>query len=335
MRVLILGGTRFLSKETVRQAVARGHEVVCAARGKGGEAPDDATFVRIDRDDDDGLSALDGHFDAVIDVGRIPSHIRHAVRDLGDRADHWTFVSTISVYADNATPGQSPASGTLLDPLADNVDDTDEKAEENYGHAKVSCENFVAKAVGDKAFVVRAGLIVGPEDPSDRYTYWVERLARGGRVLAPGSPDDLVQLVDVRDLAAWLLDGAERRLVGVFDGIGAPFPRRQLLAETAAGVGTSPDLTWLDQDFLQAHNVMPWAGPRSIPLWLPQPEYAGLLTHDAGPALGAGLSTRPLPETARDTLRWLRDTGHRTSSAGLTADEERELLAAADRAAET
>lgn len=326
MRVLILGGTRFLSKETARQAAARGHEVVCAARGKGGEAPDGTTFVRIERDDEEGLSAIEGHFDAIIDVGRVPSHIRRAVGDLASRTDHWTFVSTISVYADDATPGQSAETGPLLEPLAD---DADEAAVENYGPAKVSCERTVAEAVGDKAFVVRAGLIVGPEDASDRYTYWVERLARGGTVAAPGSPDDLVQYVDVRDLATWLLDGAAAKVVGVFDGIGAPLTRGQLLGEIAAGVGATPDLTWLDQGFLQAHNVAPWMGPRSMPMWLPQPEYAGMLTHDAGPALRAGLAPRPIEQTARDTLHWLQDSGYRTSLAGLTAADEEELLAAA------
>lgn len=327
MRVLVLGGTRFLSKETARQAVARGYDVVCAARGEGGDAPDGAEFVRIQRDDEDGLAALSGHFDAVIDVGRLPSHLRRAVRDLGPRTDHWTFVSTISVYADNATPGQTPATGPLLDPLADGAD---EVAVENYGPAKVSCERAVAEAVGDKAFVVRAGLIVGPEDPSDRYTYWVDRLARGGTVAAPGSPDDIVQQVDVRDLAAWLLDGAVNRLVGVFDGVGAPLTRGQLLAETAAGVGTSPTLSWLDQDFLVAQDVQYWAGAHSLPLWLRQPDYAGMLAHDAGPALRAGLSTRPVEQTARDTLAWLRTAGHTTTGAGLTATEEQDLLAAAE-----
>ena len=189
-------------------------------------------------------------------------------------------------------------------------------------------EEAVASS-GVPAFVCRAGLIVGPEDPSGRFDYWVARLARGGEVLAPGRPDDRVQWIDVRDLAAWLVLAAETSLTGTYDGNGAPVPRGRFLAEVAEGVGpgVTPQLTWVDQDFLAEHRVQPWSGERSLPLWLPLPDYAGFMARDVTPALGAGLRTRPLADTARDTLDWLRTGPDRTVHVGLLPDDEADLVA--------
>jgi nucleoside-diphosphate-sugar epimerase len=323
MTVLILGGTVFLGRAVARRALDAGHDVTCAARGLSGAVPEGVRFVRVDRDHPAGLSALDGRrFDAVVDVARRPSHVRRALAVLGDRAGHWTFVSTCSVYADHATPGQRAESAGVLAAAAPEVDDADG---EQYGPCKVTGEEAVA-STGLPAFVCRAGLIVGPEDPSDRFAYWVARLARGGEVLAPGRPDDRVQWIDVRDLAAWLVTAAETGLTGTFDGIGVSVPRGRFLAEVAEGVGVTPQLTWVDQDFLTEHGVQPWMGERSLPMWLPQPEYAGFMARDVSPALGSGLVTRPMTDTARDTLEWLRTGPDRALRVGLDPDDEADVL---------
>jgi len=172
---------------------------------------------------------------------------------------------------------------------------------EAYGPMKVACEDLVTAGAAS-SMLVRPGLIVGPGDGSGRFSYWPERLARGGEVLAPGSPDDVVQVIDVRDLAAWLLDAARAGTTGAFDGVGETRPLTQLLDEVAAGVGAEPTFTWVDSDFLSSQDVQPWAGEGSIPLWLPRPEYDGMMSHSPEPAIAAGLRLRPVAETARDTL---------------------------------
>src|SRR5262249_39555218 len=145
-----------------------------------------------------------------------------------------------------------------------------------YGAAKVACE----QAVGDGAFICRAGLIVGPEDPTGRFTYWPARLARGGEVLAPGAPDDAVQVIDVRDLAQWIVQAAEVRMIGTYDAIGPSLTRGTVLTECTAALGVPCTLTWVDRAFLDKHDVRRWAGARSLPLWLPLPEFAGFMTRD-------------------------------------------------------
>ncbi|MDP3893192.1 MAG: epimerase, partial [Nocardioides sp.] len=170
----------------------------------------------------------------------------------------------------------------------------------------------------------------GPGDPSGRFAYWPARLADaapGAAVLAPGAPDEPVQLIDVRDLAAWIVDSAEQQRTGTFDAVGHVTTRQALLEEVAVGVGTAPGLVWVPAGFLAEHDVRPWSGPRSLPLWVPLPEYAGLMAHDAAPSFAAGLTTRPLADTARDTLDWLRATPYATVT-GLTRDEEAEALRA-------
>lgn len=323
MRLLVLGGTVFLSREVATEALRRGHEVTCACRGSSGPVPDGARHVAWDRADGEVPAALRrGGFDAVVDVARHPSYVRTAVAGLPDA--HWVFVSTISVYADSATPGGGPGTLPVLDPV--HTDEDPFASPEAYGAMKVSCEQAVQAGTASST-VVRPGLIVGPGDPSGRFTYWPVRLADGGEVLAPGSPEEPVQVVDVRDLGAWLVTLAERRAPGVLDGTGRATARRVFLEQVAAGVGAEPELTWVDQEFLATHEVAPWAGDRSLPVWLPQPDHAGLMDHDVEPAYAAGLTTRPLADTARDTLAWQRadPTAART---GLSRADEAAVLAA-------
>lgn len=325
MRLLVLGGTMFLSRATAAAAVARGHDVVCASRGESGPLPDGVRFVRYDRTVDDPPVAEVGPVDAVVDVARHPSRVRTAVAAWPDA--HWVFVSTVNVYPDSTERGRTPATAPLHEPLHEDVPlDGDPLA---YGRMKVGCEQAV-RAGAASATVVRPGLIVGPEDPTCRFGYWPERLAGTGpddEVLAGGAPDDVVQVIDVRDLAAWLVDLAEARTVGDFDGVGPVTAIGDLLAQVAQGVGADPRLTWVPSEVLEEQRVAPWMGPRALPLWLPRPEHDGMMSHDPAPSLAAGLATRPVAETARDTLAWLREHPEAPREA-LTRDEEAAVLAA-------
>src|SRR5262245_32496362 len=320
MRLLILGGSQFLGRAIAVHACAAGHNVTCAARGLAGPIASGARFVYVDRDVSNGLEPLAREeFDAVVDVSRHPGQVRRAVAALKRQTRHWTFVSTVSVYADNRTPGQRADTAPLQAPSPPEIEHS---REDIYGAAKVACE----QAVGEGAFICRAGFIVGPEDPTGRFTYWPARLARGGEVLAPGTPEDAVQFIDVRDLAQWIVHAAQAQLTGIFDGIGPSRTRGELLAECAAALGSSCTFTWFDRAFLEQQDVRRWAGPRSLPLWLPLPDFAGFATRDTTPARAAGLTVRALSETARDTLDWLRAADG--AVVGLTIDEEKDVLAA-------
>ncbi|MFI6824278.1 NAD-dependent epimerase/dehydratase family protein [Micromonospora sp. NPDC050187] len=326
MRLLILGGTQFLGRAMARLAVAQGHDVTCVARGASGAPVAGVRFVAADRSDPAGLAPLDGErFDAAIDVTRWLDQTHHTIAALADRVDHWSFVSSISVYAGFAAPGGGVADTPLLPPAPDGVTGPGPDFTW-YGECKVSIERAYAEAV-ERLFVCRAGLIIGPEDPSDRFPYWVRRLAAGGEVLAPGAPDDPVQYVDVDDLAAWLLHAAVTGLTGTYDGIGAAVPRAEALRGIAAGVGSpEPRLTWVDTDFLQAREIRPWSGERSLPLWVPGAEWAGFLARDARPALAAGLVTRPVAETARRTLAWMDADPGAVRQGGLDPADEAAVL---------
>ena len=320
MRLLILGGTQFLGRAIAAHACAIGHDVTCAARGVTGKVPDRARLIPVDRDTPNGLAPLDGEaFDAVVDVSRHPGQVRRAVAALKHRVEHWTFVSTVTAYADNRTTGQRAVNAPLRAPTAPEIEHS---TDETYGSAKVACE----QAIGANAFICRSGLIAGPEDPTGRFTYWPMRLASGGEVLVPGTPDDAVQLIDVRDLAQWIVHAAQTRLTGYFDGIGPTYTRGQFLADCAEAVGSSCTFTWVDRAFLESHDVKRWSGPRSLPLWLPLPEFAGFNTRDTSPARQSGLTLRAISETARDTLSWARTAGG--LAIGLTADEEKAALKA-------
>lgn len=331
MKTLVFGGTRFLSHAVAGEAVRRGHEVVCAARGESGPVPPGARLIRVDRDDPDGLKPLVGeHFDAVVDTS-IMSHrwVADALRAVAEKAGHWTFVSSVSVYADHSQPGQTVHS-PLLQPrpvhatLADRDGDPD-----LYGAVKVAGENTVREVLADRAFIARAGLLVGPGDLTDRFGYWPTRFARGGRVLVPDTPDLPAQYVDVADLAAWIIGSGERGLTGTFDAIGPSRPLPDLLRAIADVVGVDVDLVPMTEAALEAAGVQAWMGPRSLPLWLPRSHF-GMCAHDERPALDAGLSPRPLDEVVLRALAYERERGvDRERRAGLLPAEEAEVLAGA------
>ncbi len=325
MRLLVLGGTAWLGGEVVRAALVRGDEVACLARGTS-DVPVGALLVRADRDDPQCYSALEGHFDAAIDLTRDPTHARGAVSALRDRVPHWVFVSTCSVYADDATPGQDE-SGPLLPAL------TGAYTMERYGEAKVACEEAVLSSYGiEHAMIARAGLITGPGDHSDRTGYWPLRFAHpasdDGAVLVPDAPDAAVQLIDVRDLATWLVDGAAHRTSGVFNAMAQHVPLPEYLDTARQVAGHTGRVVPVDQEWIAARDIAPWSGPRSFPIWLPQPDFAGFSTRRVDAALGAGLRPRLLAESIRDTLKWeLRGGPGRQRRAGLSPGDERELLA--------
>ncbi|HXH79927.1 epimerase [Nocardioides sp.] len=314
MRLLVLGGTKFLSLSVAQQAVDRGWEVTCACRGSS-PVPDGATHLPWDRSTDAPIGLQEGTWDAVVDVARLPSHVRRAVEIVA--RPHWVFVSTINVYADNGSSAMEP----LVEPVSDDVDLAEDP--DAYGPMKVACEEIVATGT-TSSMIVRPGLIVGPGDGSGRFSYWPDRLSRGGEVLAPGSPDDVVQVIDVRDLAAWILDACEARTTGAFDAVGQLLGLGDLLDEVAAGVSDGVSgrraFTWVDSDFLTEQGVEPWAGDGSVPLWLPRPEYDGMMSHSPQPALDTGLRLRPVAETAHDTLG--------ETAVGISPEREAEVLAA-------
>jgi len=326
--LLVLGGTSWLGGTVARHAVDRGHRVTCLARGESGAAPAGVEWVRADRDHPAAYDEVgDRVWDAVVEVSWQPRFVRAALQRLAASTDHWVYVSSGSVYADDATPGQGE--DARLHPPYDGPEPVDWEV---YGPAKVACEQACIDAMGqDHVLLARAGLIGGYGDRSDRLGYWAGRVARapdGEAVLVP--PLDVpVQVVDVDDLAAWLVTAAERRTAGVFNALGDTTTLRAVLDACVAAAGTRPRLVEATQDWLVEHNVEPWMGPESLPVWLPQPEYAGFMTRRTEAGRSAGLAPRPLAETVTATLRWERERGlTRDRRAGLSPRHEQELLEA-------
>ncbi|HZQ80756.1 MAG TPA: NAD-dependent epimerase/dehydratase family protein [Gaiellaceae bacterium] len=316
MRILVLGGTQFVGRHVVELALAHGHELTLFNRGqtRPGLFPE-VEKLRGDRDGD--LGALAGRsFDAVVDTsGYVPRIVAETMDALGD-VGHYTFVSSISVYADVSTPP------TESSPVAE-LEEPTEEWREAYGELKADCEDEV-RARFPGAFVPRPGLIVGPWDPTGRFTYWPERFARGGRVLAPAPPDAAAQVIDVRDLAAWIVRAAEDGLAGTYNAVDRPTTRANLLESCRTVAGTDAEIEWVDPKFLAEHEVGEWM---ELPLWLAAPEYAGMLSVQPDAAFAAGLETRPLDETVRDTLAWVESgEAPAETAAGLAPEKERAVL---------
>jgi nucleoside-diphosphate-sugar epimerase len=325
--VLVLGGTSWLGGTVARYARDLGHRVTCLARGTSGAAPDGVELVIGDRDDAAAYAAVASReWDAVVDVARQPLHVRGALAALGARTRHWLFVSTLSVYAEDGTPGQDEDA-----PLHPAWSGDGLAGIEDYGPAKVACEEAVLEAF-PSALVARAGLIVGYGDRSDRFGYWPARLARaaaGEEVLVPPLGDP-AQVVDVEDLAAWLVQCAQQGVGGVVNATGPTTTLGEVVAACTEAAGADVRLVEATGAWLAEHGVEPWMGPASLPLWLPLPEYAGFMTRSRERAARRGLVSRPIVESARAALAWERELGlDRTGRhAGLQAARERELLAA-------
>ena len=323
MRILILGGTAFLSREIARQAVVAGHDVTCLARGTSGEPPQGARWVMADRSTGPAAySSLAGEWDAVIEVARDPEPARHALAVLAGKAGHWTFVSSCSAYADHSVPGAAEDAG-LLPALAPGVPSTPE----NYGESKVAIEEATMEAAKGRAHLCRAGLISGPGDPTDRYGYWPARFARDANpVLVPDIGRHPTQVIDVRDLAAWILLSAEQGITGPLNAIGDTVPFAELISAGHEASGSNSTAITAGEEWLVEQGVNYWSGPESLPLWLP-PGHDGFMARSNRAARAAGMVLRPWQETLADTLADERIRGlDRPRKAGLSPARERRLV---------
>ena len=309
MRLLILGGTRFLGRAVAEAALARGHELTLFNRGETSpELFPEAERLRGDRTVD--LSALEEReWDAVIDTsGYVPAAVS-ATAELLHGSARYVFVSTISVYADfSSGPDEESPVAELGDAPADEL----AADYSNYGPLKALCEAEMARVFGARGLVVRPGLIVGPHDPTGRFTYWARRLARGGETLAPAPPGRRVQFVDVRDLADWIVAAVERGLAGTYNATNEGVPWGELLA--------GADVTWVPDEFLQEHEVGEWM---ELPLWIADPAMAGLHATDVSRAVADGLRFRPLAETIAGAAE-----APAVDGVGLTPEREAALLSA-------
>jgi 2'-hydroxyisoflavone reductase len=302
MKLLILGGTVFLGRHLVEAAQARGHKTTLFNRGQHHAALfPDVEKLRGDRDGD--LTALQGRrWDAVIDTcGYVPRVVRASAELLADAVDHYTFISSISVYADVSKPGidESAPMGTLADATIEEI------TNESYGPLKALCEQAAEQAMPGRVLAIRPGLIVGPHDPTDRFTYWPHRIAQGGDVLAPGRPERLVQFIDARDLAEWTIRTVEAKQTGTYNATGPDYPLTmgQVLEACKAQSGSDAHFTWVNEKRLLEAGAIPWM---EVPLWVPEddPESIGFFEVNCRKAFAAGLTFRPLAETVRDTLAW-------------------------------
>jgi len=313
--MLVLGGTGWLGREIARTAVAQGDEVVCLARGESGSAPEGARLVTADRRMPGAYDALDGEWDEVVEISYDLGLVASALDALADRAAHWTLVSTVSVYARNDDPG--------ADESAEVVEPQDLT---QYPDAKVAAERATAERVGDRLLIGRPGLIVGPGDPTDRFGYWPARFSRGGRVLAPQTASRHVQVIDVSDLAEWIVAAGSREVTGTVNAVGAIHRMADFFGEVGDVAGFDGEIVELDDASLLANGVNYWSGPRSLPLWVPA-EDAGFAQRDGSAFVATGGTLRPLRDTLERTLADELARGIRRSRrAGLSPDDEAAIL---------
>ncbi|WP_072688073.1 NAD-dependent epimerase/dehydratase family protein [Rhodococcus marinonascens] len=333
MRILVIGGTLFLGRHVVTAAAAAGHNVTLLHRGKTTcPLPNGVEELLGDRTVEVAATLGDREWDFVIDTsGQDPATVGLSVAHLAQRTSRYLFVSTVSVYADVSRPGITEEDGPLNQVPADGGHTP---TAELYGALNAAAERVVLETFGDRGIVVRPGLIVGRWDPTDRFGYWAERVLEGGEVLAPGTPKRPVQLVDARDLAEWFLRLGEGGPGGTFLAVGpaGTLTMSQLLDDmvaAAAAFDAPPStLTWVGGEALEQAGVNPWI---ELPLWLPEGgETGGFLRMDGRRAIAAGLTFRPLRETATDVIGWLREVPEdRERRAGLARESERALLTSA------
>ena len=319
--VLILGGTGWLGRAIAREALAAGADVTCLARGESGAVPDGARLIRVDRRDPTAYDRITGSWDAVIELSYEPDLVASALAALADDARHWTLVSTVSVYERNDEPG-ADESAALVEPTDLSL----------YPDAKVAAERTTAAAVADRLLTVRPGLIVGPGDPSDRFGYWAARLTRGGRMLTPDPARRFVQVVDVDDLATGIIAGANRAVTGAVNAVGPATPMPEFFDLASDVCEFEGERVTASDDELLAHDVAYWAGPRSLPLWLPR-EATDFAQRDGRRFASLAGPLRPLGETLARVRDDERERGvDRERRSGLTPTEERGVLAALGRA---
>jgi len=320
MRLLVVGGTRFVGRAFVEQAVRGGHDVTVFHRSVC-EPEDFPSVEHLHGDRDGQLGLLRGRsWDAVLDTcAYVPRAVREATAVLQDFTGHYTLVSTLSVHPDDM-PAWSTERAAIHQPP---FPQTETVTDETYGPLKVACEHEATEAFGNRCLIIRPGYIVGPHDPSDRFTFYLRRAAGGGEMAVPGPPDAPLQVIDVRDLAAFMLGRIEAADGGVFGvvGPGEPIVMREVLEVARDVAAADTTFTWLSEGFLDAagDQAQQW-----FPLW--EPQFPGVHTYDAAKAVAAGLRCRPIAETVADTLAWDQERGYPDLRTGLSAEMETELL---------
>ena len=324
LKILILGGTGFIGPHQVRYALQRGHTITLFNRGKtNSHLFQDVEKLRGDRNND--LKALEGdrNWDAVIDTASIPRWVRQTAQLLKNRSSRYMYVSSLSAYSDNSRPGIAE-DGPLIklkDPSVEKI------TGETYGGMKVLCEEETRKAFPDTHAIVRPTLIIGPGDPTDRFTYWPVRIDRGGEVLAPGIPGDPVQLIDARDLSEWMIRMLENRTYGIFNASSRPLGVAEMLYGIKASTNTHVWFTWVPASFLEENKVQPWS---DMPAWIPPAgEYKGFSMFSVKKALASGLTFRPLADTVKETLQWFKglpEERRDNLKAGISKEREKEVL---------
>ena len=322
MKLLILGGTGFVGRAFTEAAIANGHEITLFNRGH--QNPDlFSAHEQIFGDRGVDLSALSNRtWDAVFDSsGYLPRVVKMSAERLKDSVHNYLFISTISVYENFSVPNQDENSA--LKPIINQA--TEEVTGETYGPFKVACEDEVVSAFGNRSTIVRPGLVVGPHDTTDRFTYWPLRMHEGGDVLVPDVKEQPCQFIDARDLGEWCLKLIEESVTGIFNAVGPPVPYRLEDVLTACAIGTYSNLIWASPEFLNAHDVQPW---RDLPfvLGFDRSGY-GMTQMNVSKAVAAGLRFRPLAETVQDTLQWsLSLPSDRTWKVGLPRAKEAEVI---------
>jgi len=339
MKILVIGGTKFLGRHLVTAVLARNHEVTLFNRGKHSAAG----IPQVEQIHGDRNSDLDKlrnrNWDAVIDTcGYLPQTVKSSAEALKDSVENYVFVSSVSAYANFSQPNydESAPLTRLTEEQQKKVAEIDPKGEltgqilgAEYGALKALCEETAEKAMPGRVLNVRSGLIVGSFDPTDRFTYWVMRVAQGGEVLAPDNPNCAVQFIDARDLSEWMLRMIERKENGIFNANSKPgeLTFGAMLAEIKNVSGSDAEFTWASENFLLAEKVKPWS---EMPLWLPgenAPEIKGHASANVNKAVNSGLTFRPLQDTIQDVLAWGRENfGTDEMKAGINRERERELL---------
>ncbi|MFD2443273.1 NAD-dependent epimerase/dehydratase family protein [Bacillus sp. CGMCC 1.16607] len=336
MKILIIGGTRFLGRFIVEEGLKRNHEITLFNRGNNKDLFPNVEQVNGNRNQD--IALLMNHkWDAVIDTcGYLPQSLDKSIDVLADQVDQYVFISSISVYRDFSKKDIKedaeclPMTRAEADEL---TKDSDAAVMSHYGELKALCEQTLIERMPGKSLVIRPGLIVGPYDATDRFTYWVHRVSEGGKILAPGNPNRMVQFIDVRDLAKWTIHMVEKKQTGIFNATGSDqeLTMSEMLHSIKSGVDSDAEFIWAEDEFLLENEVGPWM---ELPLWIPEDKplsdgkiMSGMLAANIDKALSEGLSFRPVSETAYDTLKWYKEYNNGQSmKAGMNKDKENQLL---------